>query len=91
MTIWCLTYFESSSAMPYMSQTYFSAEEKDSAVSHYLRLGGDDLLEVTSAGPLNIVLSIFRKLGLYMIGGIAAPRFTSTRRIPSEIAQIKTR
>jgi hypothetical protein len=90
MTIWHLKYFESGSAVPYMSQTYFSAEEKDSAVTHYLRLGGDDVLKVTSARPFKIVLSIFKRLGLSMIGGIAGPRFPS-RRVTSEIAQIKTR
>jgi hypothetical protein len=90
MTIWRLEYFESGSVLPYMSGTYFSAEERDSAVTHYLRLGGDDLLKVTTARPLKIILSIFKRLGLSMIGGLGGPRFTS-RRVSPEIAQIKTR
>jgi hypothetical protein len=59
MTVWRFEYFETGSTFPY-SQTYFSAEQRDSAVNHYLRLGGDDQLKVTSARPLNIVLSVFR-------------------------------
>jgi len=52
MTVWRLEYFEGGSPDAYIVETYFSSEERDVAVARYLRLGGDDILKITSKRAL---------------------------------------
>jgi hypothetical protein len=62
MIIWCLEYFEDASLNAYMSETYFSAEKRDAAIARYLRLGGDDVLKITSEQALDHVRFWLRKI-----------------------------
>jgi len=48
MGIWYLNYFEAGAGTSYMCETYYSVRARDVAVAHYLRLGGDDILTVTT-------------------------------------------
>lgn len=62
MTVWRLEYFADGSPDAYMIETYFSAEERDAAVARYLRLGGDDVLKVTSRHVLDHIRSWLGKI-----------------------------
>jgi hypothetical protein len=48
MGIWYLRYFEAGAPTAYACETYYSLKAKDVAVARYLRLGGDDILKVTT-------------------------------------------
>jgi hypothetical protein len=52
MGIWHLRYFEAGATAAYMCETYYSVKTRDVAVARYLRLGGDDILTVTT--PLKL-------------------------------------
>jgi hypothetical protein len=62
MTVWRLEYFEGGSPNAYMIETYFSSEERDAAVARYLRLGGDDILKITSKRAFDRIRFWFGKI-----------------------------
>lgn len=55
MTLWQLEYFEEGSRNAYRIEKYFSVEKKNAAVARYLRLGGDDVLHITSKHGLDYI------------------------------------
>ena len=64
MTFWRLEYFEGGSPNAYVIETYFRLEERDAAVARYLRLGGDDILKITSKNVLETVLAMVQIFAL---------------------------
>jgi len=64
MTFWHLEYYELGSSIAYLCETYFSAEKKDLAVARHARLGGDDVLKITTRSVPDLVqdwLKVFRR------------------------------
>lgn len=50
---WLLKYFESGSTVPHTIEKLHSREAVEQSVSIFLRLGGDDDLQITDSGARN--------------------------------------
>jgi hypothetical protein len=61
MAAWQLEYFEVGASLPYMRETFFRVDARDVAILRFIRLGGDDILKITSSKvvPLNWLKKIF--------------------------------